>query len=235
VRRIRLDFSVLTSAFQRDAASNAGTPGGNGELGTEVVEGNQVAGVSMPTDGASGAATRDAATGSPAAEEPVRPPPLGGTEQLRVTPPPLGGTEQPPAVPAAANDGAAAASEPPAPPAPEPPPGPEEFGFGTRTANVSEADPSAAVLVLRDGDRRRVSFITWWTTDGTAKAGSDFARLDRRTERFAAGEQNRTIRVPIIGDRNVEGPENFFVHIAAGENSTAEAVAEIEVIIEDDD
>jgi hypothetical protein len=41
--------------------------------------------------------------------------------------------------------------------------------------------------------------------------------------------------VPIIGDRNVEGPENFFVHIAAGENSTAEAVAEIEVIIEDDD
>ena len=72
--------------------------------------------------------------------------------------------------------------------------------------------------VLRDGGRRGVSFITWWTTDGTATAGSDFARLEPRVERFGAGEQNRTLHVPIIGDRNVEGSESFYVHIALGDS-----------------
>jgi hypothetical protein len=101
--------------------------------------------------------------------------------------------------------------------------------------NVSEADASARVLVLRDGGRRGVSHITWWTTNGTATAGSDFARLEPRTEQFSAGAQNRTLLVPIIGDRNVEGPENFFVHVAVGESADAEPVAQIEVLIADDD
>ena len=122
---------------------------------------------------------------------------------------------------------------PAAPPEPEPPPGPETFGFGSSAVNVSEGDASAAVLVLRDGDRRRASSITWWTTDGTAKSGADFANLGRRVERFAASEQNRAIRVPIIGDRNVEGPENFYIHIAPGDS--AETLARIEVVIVDDD
>jgi hypothetical protein len=124
---------------------------------------------------------------------------------------------------------------PPPPPEPEEPPRPETFGFGLEVMNVSEADASARVLVLRDGGRRGVSSITWWTTDGTAHAGSDFARLERRTEQFSAGQQNRTLLVPIIGDRNREGPENFFVHVAVGESANEEPVAEIEILIADDD
>jgi hypothetical protein len=132
---------------------------------------------------------------------------------------------------------AAAREEPPPapPPAPAAPPKPEQFGFGLEVMKVSEAAAAARVLVLRDGGTRGVSFITWWTTNGTAVAGSDFARLEPRTERFAVGEQNRTLLVPIIGDRNVEGPENFFVHIAVGQSADAKPVAEIEVLIEDDD
>jgi hypothetical protein len=118
---------------------------------------------------------------------------------------------------------------------PEGPPTPETFGFGLGTMNVSEADASAAVLILRDGGRRGVSFVTWWTTDGTASAGTDFARLEPRVERFSVGEQNRTIHVPIVGDRNVEGPESFYVQVAPGESATAEPVAKIEVVIVDDD
>jgi hypothetical protein len=72
--------------------------------------------------------------------------------------------------------------------------------------NVSEADAGARVLVLRDGGRRGDSYITWWTTNGTATAGSDFARLEPSTVRFSAGEQNRTLLVPIINDGNREGP-----------------------------
>jgi hypothetical protein len=114
---------------------------------------------------------------------------------------------------------------------------PETIGFGLEVMTVSEADASAAVLVLRDGGRRGVSAFTWWTTDGTARAGVDFARLDRRVERFRAGEQNRTLHVPIIGDRSAEGPETFFVHVVAGENADAPGaqVARIQVIINDDD
>ncbi len=103
--------------------------------------------------------------------------------------------------------------------------------------NVSEADASAAVLVVREGGRRGVSAITWWTTDDTARAGSDYVSFDRRVERFAVGEQNRTLRVPIVGDRNVEGPETFYVHIAPGDDTSSgrESVARIEVVINDDD
>jgi hypothetical protein len=99
--------------------------------------------------------------------------------------------------------------------------------------NVSEADASAAVLVLREGDRRRPSSITWWTTDGTAKGGADFASLGRVTLRFAASEQNRAIYVPIVGDRAVEGSENFFIHIAQGDST--ETLARLEVVIVDDE
>jgi hypothetical protein len=101
--------------------------------------------------------------------------------------------------------------------------------------NVSEADASARVLVLREGGRRGVAFITWWTTNGTATAGTDFARLEPATVRFAVGEQNRTLLVPIIGDRNVEGPENFYVQFAVGESADTEPIARIEIAIADDD
>ena len=111
------------------------------------------------------------------------------------------------------------------------------MGFGLERMSVSEADASAAVLVLRDGGRRGVSAFTWWTTDGTANAGADFARLERRVERFGIGEQNRTLHVPIVGDRSREGPENFDVHAVPGETADASGipVAQIEVVINDDD
>jgi len=123
----------------------------------------------------------------------------------------------------------------PPPAEPEPPPKPETFGFGLEVMNVSEKDASARVLVLREGGRRGVASITWWTTNGTAMAGSDFARLEPKTERFNAGQQNITLLVPIIGDRNVEGPENFFVHFAVGEAAKPKPDASIEILIDDDD
>ena len=72
-----------------------------------------------------------------------------------------------------------------------------------------------------------------WTVDGTAKAGSEFADLGRSVLRFAASEQNRAIYVPIVGDRAVEGSENFYIHIAAGDSP--ETLARIEVVLVDDE
>jgi hypothetical protein len=214
LRHLRFDFSRVTGAFE-DAAEEVEDARRGDEAGTEVVGDTSVAGVSMPTSIKGETPEADVPAGQPDAASP-------------------GGASATPE--AAPNEVAVATEAPPAPPPePEEPPRPETFGFGLEVMNVSEADASARVLVLRDGGRRGVSDITWWTTNGTAVAGSDFARLEPRTERFAAGAQNRTLLVPIIGDRNVEGPENFFVHIAVGDSASAEPVAQIEVLIADDD
>ena len=60
--------------------------------------------------------------------------------------------------------------------------------------------------------------------------------LGKRTERFAAGEQNRALHIPIVGDHNREGPESFFVVVRtrAGDGSDI-PVLRAEVVINDDD
>jgi hypothetical protein len=214
LRNLRFDFSRVTDAFE-DAAEEVEDARRGDEPGTEVVADTSVAGVSMPTS----IKGEDPEAEAPAAQ-PDAAPPEADAAPREIAPSEL----------------AVVSERPPAPPPePEEPVRPETFGFGLEIMNVSEADASARVLVLRDGGRRGVSDITWWTTIGTAMAGSDFARLEPRTERFAAGAQNRTLLVPIIGDRNVEGPENFFVHVAVGESANAEPVAQIEILIDDDD
>jgi hypothetical protein len=223
LRQARFDFSALTDAFSRDDAP-AGARSSD-EPGTEVVEDSRIAGgVSLPTS----------IEKEPAPEPTAEEPPADDAPAAATPAPP------PTAVPPAPEPAATVTAEetpraPPPPPEPELPVRPETMGFGLEVMNVSESAASAAVLVLRDGGRRQVSSFTWWTTGEQAIAGADFARLDRRVERFGAGEQNRTIHVPIVGDRAVEGPENFYVHIAAGDSLTAPEVARIEVVITDDD
>jgi hypothetical protein len=229
LRAMRFDLSRVTSLFS-DRATRNGEPA-EGEAGTEVVGDTSIAGVRMPTsleDEAApdeapeaSAADNSARADAPPAAEPTAP---GAAPRSDAAP---GAT--------AASEGPTSAAAPVPAPEPEVPAGPETFGFGLEVMNVSEADASARVLVLRDGGRRGVSFITWWTTNGTATAGSDFARLEPRTERFGAGEQNRTLLVPIIGDRNVEGLETFYVQFAVGQSADAQPVARIEVAIADDD
>jgi hypothetical protein len=221
VRQVRLDFSQITALFDRGTATPGApaTPGEAGEPGTEVIEGGGVAGVAMPS----------AIGGAPPA--PSEPPAAPAPSPPAAEPAP----EQTPFEAAAA---AAAAPEPaPAPPPePEVPAGPETFHFGLSRVTVSEADASAAIIVLREGGRRGVSSVVWWTTDGTATAGTDYADRGRVAERFAAGEQNRTIHIPLIGDRNVEGPENFYVHVAPGDaEADLEKAEQLEVVLNDDD
>jgi hypothetical protein len=223
LRQVRFDFSRITSAFE-GAVDDVEDARRGDEAATEVVEDTSIAGVNMPTSIKGDEPEPEARPEAPSAPDP---------QAARATEPPA--TTQPAAAPAA--EVAAANDAPPPAPPPEPaePPRPETFGFGLEVMNVSEADASARVLALRDGGRRGVSSITWWTTDGTAMAGTDFARLEPRTEQFRVGEQNRTLLVPIIGDRNREGPESFFVHLAVGESANARPVARIEVVITDDD
>jgi hypothetical protein len=219
VRELARSQPALARLFPENVNPNGTSRSSNGEIGTEVIQGGDVAGVALPS--AIGGAPADAPAPVPAPApqaEPTSPP----AEAQPTQPAPSAVAEASPAPPPA----------PPPPPEPELPVTPETFHFGLTTVSVSEADASAAVLVLREGGRRGVSSFVWWTTDGTATAGSDYASLGEIEVRFATGEQNRAIHVPIIGDRSAEGPETFFVHVAKARGEPAER---LEVVINDDD
>jgi hypothetical protein len=114
---------------------------------------------------------------------------------------------------------------------------PETIEFAARTVTLNEGDAVATIVVRRRGGNLGESSFAWWTSDGSARADDDYANLGARIERFAAGEQTRTIRVPIVVDSLIERRENFYVNVRAGEQSgrRSEPAQRIEVVILDDD
>jgi hypothetical protein len=215
LRGISVDFSQFADLVARRVkdSGSATTPGATQ---TEVVRETEVAGTATT----SSLSSEPPAAEEPAAREPTTPaPPAAESPRVTASPEPSAPPRTPP-TPAAA---------------PEPPPGPEQFSFGLDRIEVSEAAASADVLILRSGDMRRASSVTWWTTDGTATAGEDYANLGRVVVKFAPHEQNRGIHVPIIGDRKVEGPENFTLNLAAGDGPTGKSTERLQVVINDDD
>jgi Calx-beta domain len=224
LRGMTVDFPGLNALF----ATGPGEAGGEttlfgGKPDTAVVEATEVAGAEAPTSLSSERPPKDAAPAT--APRPAAAP--ASTAPTSTTP-----TAQAAAAPAERQ--IAAATPPPAPVA-EPPPGPEQFSFGLDRIEVSEANASADLLILRSGDMRRASTVTWWTSDGTATAGQDYANLGRVVVKFAPNEQNRGIHIPIIGDRTAEGPENFYVNLLPGDPPAGEATERVEVVIKDDD
>jgi hypothetical protein len=187
---------------------------------TAVIESGSIAGTAEPTSVS-------------AARDPERPVEIAKVEGHAAP-----STESPASEsPSPIQSASAAESVATAPAAREQPPAsePETIGFALPKFTVSERDAFAAVLVVRNGGNRGPSVFTWWTSDGTAKAGSDYVDLGKVVVKFAVGEQNRVINIPIIGDAIAEPTESFFVNLAPGDVSSAEPQDRIEVVIEDDD
>lgn len=238
LRGVTLNTAALNELLDRGASNGEAGPGG---MGTETVEGAGVAGDALPSSldelppEEVAAVAPPAAAPAPAAPAPAEPPAAAPAAPVPA-PAPDAPTAPIPEAPADAPPAVAEAQ--PAPPPPPPPPPepdtPEVFDFGLDTMSVSESEASARLLILRNGGRRGVSSVTWWTEDGTARAGSDYASLGPQVVRFAAGEQNRSIQIPIVGDRIAEGPESFTVRLTPGER-VGPPTSEIEVIINDDD
>ena len=219
---VTVDTSALTGLFAKGSGpGDPAAPEGSGGAGVATVEAPAVVGTRAPTS-LDAEPAEDAA-----AAEPVAAPARSDAPAAEQ---PLAANEARPE-PAAAAPAPAAAPEPP-----PPPPEPETFEFGLDRVEVSESAASAAVLILRYGDRGRASSVSWWTEEGTAKAGVDYVNLGVLAEKFARGEQNRTIHIPIVGDHNAEGPETFFVVVRTRAGEGAEIpVKRLEVVINDDD
>jgi hypothetical protein len=224
---IRIDASAITDLFtDRPADGDSRAAGPSGE-GAATVDAPAVVGTRLPTSLDEAPESTETVAPTPAAqpESSATAPAVAAIEPRAADPaPPVPETRpEPPAAP---------------PEPPPPPPEPESFELGLERVTVSEAEASAAVLVLRLGDRRRASSVSWWTEDGTAKAGSDYVNLGVVSEKFAAAEQNRGIHIPIVGDHNAEGPESFFVYVRkqpGGGTDKSGPTTRIEVVINDDD
>ena len=116
----------------------------------------------------------------------------------------------------------------------------ETFAFATSVVTVSEARAAASVRIRRGGETRGETrgetSIVWWTSDGSAFASDDYADLGTTVEKFAAGEETRTINIPIVGDSKSEGRESFYVNLAKREERGDLAQpARIEIVLVDDD
>jgi uncharacterized delta-60 repeat protein len=85
------------------------------------------------------------------------------------------------------------------------------LGFSAPTYNVSEVvgSGSATITVLRTGGTTASATVQFAsTTNGTAGPNLDFVPVSG-TLTFAAGETNKTFRVPIIDDALLEGNETI--------------------------
>jgi hypothetical protein len=224
LRHVTVEVPDLSSLLGSSSSGYASGRAIGGADGAEVSS-SVVVGTAAPT--------------SVGAAAPEPKPPIESAEGTAHAAPTVEAREAPAAARSAAETSATAESVAAAPAAveqpPEPPPTPETFTFALPKVTVSEGDAAAAVLILRNGGKRGPSSVTWWTSDGTAKAGSDYVDLGRVVVKFAAGEQNHTIHIPIVGDSAVEGPESFYVNLTAGDDPSAEAEERVEVVIEDDD
>jgi len=149
-------------------------------------------------------------------------------------PEPGASTPAVPAAPARAARVRAAAAGPRA--------GAEEPGTATFVrgeAVVSEGASAVALEIRRTNPAGGELSIAWWTSDGTAVAGEDYADLGAVIETFAPGEASRTIYVPITNDSVIEDPEVFYVSLREGLESRRpairQAITRMTVTIIDDD
>ncbi len=146
-----------------------------------------------------------------------------------------------PAAPATAAPHAAPATSIPAAiasavSAPPTTPGMTRFSFVQPVATVRENEVAARVLIRRSGDVSGAATVAWWTGDGTAIADEDYADLGARVERFAPGEQTRTVFVPLTNDAVEESTKSFNVYLGRGDSArSGEPQSGMRVDIVDDD
>jgi hypothetical protein len=109
---------------------------------------------------------------------------------------------------------------------------PETFEPEQPVVVVPDAAASAAITIRRRGGLDAGTSVVWWTSDGTAISDRDYVNFGARIERFAAGEQVRTIHVPIVHDPKRKGRESFYVNLRPGNGKREDPAQRVEVILE---
>lgn len=114
--------------------------------------------------------------------------------------------------------------------------GPARFSLGQAVLTVSENEIAARIVIRRSGGLTRPASIAWWTREGSAIADRDFVDLGRRVERFQAGEERRTVFVPLANDADPEPVRSFNVYLGdVTDSGASEPLSGMRVDIIDDD
>ena len=152
----------------------------------------------------------DWADGVPAV--PVTRPAGGRVVGLNLFPPTAGGADATRLLANSLRWAAGAATQPPT-----------FFEFGVESVTVSEGAGGADVTVSRAGDLSATSSAVFSTEETSAPArcdantGSAYAHCDFETTvvalHFAAGEAQKTVRVPVIDDGHAEGQESVRLRV----------------------
>jgi serine/threonine protein kinase len=213
---------------EESAVANGSAPRSSERTPIETVEAPVVAMVEDPPPEV--AAPQNGSPPRSGTEPPARSMPLPAAEPLASS---AAGSNAPPAAapePAARGEPARAATSQAAN-------GPETIELAASSVVVSEAAPAATIVVRRRGGALGESSFAWWTSDGTARAGDDYANLGARIEHFAAGEESRTLYVPLIRDSLAERRELFYVDVRGSDQPgrRLDASSRVEIAIVDDD
>jgi hypothetical protein len=114
---------------------------------------------------------------------------------------------------------------------PAPPP---EVRFSAANYSVGEGAGTATIIALLSGASDRTVTVDYATSDGTARAGSDYAKVHGRLG-FAPGETSQTFAVQIIDDGADEEDETLSLRLDEPTNAVLGAPSQAVLAIIDDD
>ncbi len=107
--------------------------------------------------------------------------------------------------------------------------------FGAAAAAVSETAGQVVIPIVRTGNLQTEFTVNYFTTDGTARAGTRYT-AQSGTLSFAAGETSLTVSIPILDGPDAEGNQSFLVTLAQpSEAASLGPRSEIAVTIVDDE
>ena len=108
------------------------------------------------------------------------------------------------------------------------------INFVNATNYVSETNPIATILVQRIGLTNNAISANYFTTNGTAFAGTNFV-ASQGTISFAPGVTVSAISVPMIWDHQVTGPLTFGLGLSNAQPSNVQLVIPTNTLVIDED
>lgn len=108
------------------------------------------------------------------------------------------------------------------------------LSFGATTYAVPENGGNVTITVNRTGGTSGTVGITYATSNGTGKSGSEYTTTTG-TLTFNPGDLSKAFTVPIIDDATIDGSKTFLVTLSVPTGSPSLGTTSIEVTILDND
>ena len=100
-------------------------------------------------------------------------------------------------------------------------------------SGATESDGQMTFTITKSGNTRLDATVDWATSDGTARAGEDYANSSGNVT-FGPGSTSMSITVAIMADDRYEGEENFTVTLSGSADSTLSDASATGTITDDD-